>query len=67
MFIPDIGTNVNFLGSVFLISTLKKSKKLLRKSGVIGLVLELQGFKVDLFALRLLLIFLGRIFICQAV
>jgi hypothetical protein len=26
-------------------------------SGVIGLVLELQGFKVDLFALKLLLIF----------
>jgi hypothetical protein len=35
--------------------------------GVIGLVLELQGFKVDLFALKLLSFLGGWIFICLAV
>ena len=35
-------------------------------SGVTGLVLELQDFKVDLFALKLLLIFWDWIFICLA-
>jgi hypothetical protein len=31
MFAPDIGTNVNFLGSVFLISTLKKSLEIAKE------------------------------------
>ena len=28
---PDIGTNVKFLGSVFLISTLKKSQEIIKE------------------------------------
>jgi hypothetical protein len=30
-FAPDIGTNVKFLGSVFLISTLKKSQEIIKE------------------------------------
>jgi hypothetical protein len=30
-FAPDIGTNVKFLGSIFLISTLKKSYEIIKE------------------------------------
>jgi hypothetical protein len=53
-FVPIIKTNVNFLRRVFLISALKKSQKIINEIRVSGLVLGLQDFKVDLFALKLL-------------
>jgi hypothetical protein len=49
-----------------LTSTLKESEEITKKYGVIGLVLELQGFKADLFALRLLFIFYFLFFFFMA-
>jgi hypothetical protein len=42
-FAPDIGNKDNFLGIVFLISALKMGFEIIPKSGVIGLVSEIQS------------------------
>jgi hypothetical protein len=62
-FAPDIGTNVNFLGSVFLSSTLKKSYEIIKEIWDHWACFRV----VDLFALKLLSILGGWIFICLAV